>query len=67
MKRRDAITVEFTVFRRKPRKTDWWQGRYMIHGHDQVYWVNELKHAVEIIGEQTLLIEKELNGNKADL
>jgi len=67
MKRRDAITVEFTVFRRKPRKTDWWQGKYMVHGRDEVYWVNELKHAVEIIGEQTLLIEKELNGNKEDV
>ena len=47
MKRREAITVEFTVFRRKPRKTDWWQGKYMIHAYDQVYWVNEIKHAVE--------------------
>jgi hypothetical protein len=67
MKRREAITVEFTVFRRKPRKTDWWHGKYMIHAYDQVYWVNEIKHAVEIIGEQALLIERELNGNKEDL
>ena len=67
MKRRDAITVEITVFRRKPRKTDWWQARYMIHGYDDVYWTNELKEAIEIFGTQTLLIEKELNGNKEDL
>ena len=67
MKKRDALTIEFTVFRRKPRKTDWWQGKYMIHGYDDVYWVNEFKHAVQIIGEQALRIERELNGDKEDV
>lgn len=34
-----------------PKADDWAQGRYLVHGHDDVLWADDLEAALEFLRE----------------
>lgn len=50
-------TLDIEVF--NPEKVEWAQAKYLVHGHEDVSWTNNLDEALSFLKEQILLIEKE--------
>jgi hypothetical protein len=42
-------TLDIEIYNTKT--DDWAQARYLVHGHDDVLWTDNLEHALEFIRE----------------
>ena len=40
-------TLDIEIY--NPEKDDWAQGRYLVHGHDDVLWTDDLDAALEFL------------------